>query len=823
MNRVTGKVGRNNPCPCGSGKKYKRCCLARSGGDGAEETFSAEDRAFALEELECFVGTRLGREDDHAYQLFYAKWEDRMEEIDNLDNHWVELSESVYEMWFMLDYELPQGGCPADLCLERNRDLSTGVRRYVEALRNSMMRLYAVDDLYPGASLVLKDVLTGSRVTVKERLGSRHLHKYDLIAARIIDRGLSGLPEIEVGMLAFPPAMRQQVISVFSEWHKAYRLRRPHSAEKEFFKKAPMFFHEVWLDSILDPPIPRLKNAEGEELSITHVQFDVLKATELEAALDASQDLEREREGTAWLWFSPNDKGERAGVGRIVLAGDLLELECLSAQQGERGRALLEQLATAMILHRCTWQENLERILRDYIREERQREPDFGVCGGQEVRHEEEEAFFLDQMARHYRQWIDEPLPELDNHTPRDAARDPALRPKLVDLIHELEGEYHRNLKSGAPAYDPSWLWAELNLDDRSAAVHPPPLAHERLPSFLPGIQELCRKVAVQVRRRTGFKDACTILDADEIQRDAEIQRFLLEECGAPYAKDTHAGSAGETAVGLSECVRPLVNFEMHRRKIFWVDDSLAYMLAKTDLDVTGAEVRVPFPSFALVFTDRHTLSLAERMLSADRASRLGGYLLKVATVYVTEECGKDRRAISLTYAFDALGADPPHLSIQEIPLADNRPISHALSELLPGPRAGTRNRLAPELYPWHALVHLVINAILYATSAGVAPELRPRAALMSSKREPQPSAPPVFSSEDVYFLPGKIEISQVRRLQSLERVGVGRRLLHRFMVRGHWRHAPLGWKDQRVRWINPYWKGPDMAAVVERAYRLKP
>src|SRR5439155_375661 len=148
---------------------------------------------------------------------------------------------------------------------------------------------------------------------------------------------------------------------------------------------------------------------------------------------------------------------------------------------------------------------------------------------------------------------------------------------------------------------------------------------------------------------------------------------------------------------------------------------------------------------------------------------------------------------------------------------------SSDLSELLTGPRAGTRNRLAPELYPWHALVHLVINAILYATSAGVAPELRPRAALMSSKREPQPSASPDFSSEDVYFLPGKIEISQVRRLQSLERVGVGRRLLHRFMVRGHWRHAPLGWKDQRVRWINPYWKGPDMAAVVERAYRLKP
>lgn len=27
------KIGRNNPCPCGSGKKYKKCCL------GNEKTF----------------------------------------------------------------------------------------------------------------------------------------------------------------------------------------------------------------------------------------------------------------------------------------------------------------------------------------------------------------------------------------------------------------------------------------------------------------------------------------------------------------------------------------------------------------------------------------------------------------------------------------------------------------------------------------------------------------------------------------------------------------------------------------------------------------
>src|SRR5260370_27759918 len=33
------KVGRNDPCPCGSGKKYKRCCLEKD--ETAERKFAA--------------------------------------------------------------------------------------------------------------------------------------------------------------------------------------------------------------------------------------------------------------------------------------------------------------------------------------------------------------------------------------------------------------------------------------------------------------------------------------------------------------------------------------------------------------------------------------------------------------------------------------------------------------------------------------------------------------------------------------------------------------------------------------------------------------
>jgi hypothetical protein len=35
--RLVPKIGRNDPCPCGSGKKYKRCCLARTEAEPVED------------------------------------------------------------------------------------------------------------------------------------------------------------------------------------------------------------------------------------------------------------------------------------------------------------------------------------------------------------------------------------------------------------------------------------------------------------------------------------------------------------------------------------------------------------------------------------------------------------------------------------------------------------------------------------------------------------------------------------------------------------------------------------------------------------------
>ena len=44
------KVGRNEPCPCGSGKKYKKCCWLKDDGGLADRTVAAEARLRGLED-----------------------------------------------------------------------------------------------------------------------------------------------------------------------------------------------------------------------------------------------------------------------------------------------------------------------------------------------------------------------------------------------------------------------------------------------------------------------------------------------------------------------------------------------------------------------------------------------------------------------------------------------------------------------------------------------------------------------------------------------------------------------------------------------------
>ena len=693
------------------------------------------------------------------------------------------------------------------------------------------MRFYQVIDTRPGASVTLMDVLDGSRVTVHEKTGSRQLKRSDLLAARVIRTGASGQPEMEAGLLPISRFILGSVQSQLTEQRDDFRRGDRTASDEEFFKQMPPFFHSAWLVSLLDPPIPRMQNTDGEEMLITRTHFEVRDAEHLALALDGCDELDREEEEAKWSWSGENQEGQVVSLGLLEISGEALLLETNSAERGERGRAMIEQLADAAVAHRATSHEDLTLSLKEALRGGREVDglPGTGLAASREPRGATPadippdviEDLTLDHYSRHYRGWLDEELPALDGRTPREAAKNPAMKDRLEQLVRDLDGMYLSALRMRDPAYDPSWMRAELGLTDRSRPKHPPPLAHERWAEAMPGWADVCRSVAERVRRRSDFDDASSTAAREDLEVDLSVRR-LLKDRPRQTSEAEEVVESGSGAVRdddrLVDQLRCSVNYELHRRKTFWVDEALTFLLARTDFDVVGGDLRLPFPCFALVFTDRHMLSLAERLLVSEPACPQTGNYLRVATVFVSEERTESGRVLRLGFALDTLGADPPYLYEHEVRLREDVRV-----ELR---RATNRHEVVvegqqgqlPASQPLPSLLQVALNAILYATSAGVEPQVRPRPPVPALAG---PAESPVFTSEEVYFLPGKIKITALRQMQDLDRNPSGRQLMHRFMVRGHWRRPAKTWKEQRMRWISPYWKGPDIAAVIERTYKL--
>ena len=805
---MTKKSRPNDPCPCRSGRKFKKCCGgpgANAGAVGLPHTVA--DRASAFEKLDFFIDELWEEEEEDAAEEFWGRHFERESELpDGLRV----MSRDVQQTWFAFDYRVDDQIRIIDEFIEQ-ADLSAGERSFLVAMRKSTMRLYEVTATVPGTSMTLRDLVEGTVVTVSERSASKTVSRGECLAARVIPRGCSGRPEMEQGVLHIPSLWRDQVVAVMKKHRDEFLRDHAGASVDEFYKLVPPFLHDAWITAIFEPAVPKLANTDGEEVVITRVSFHVDDEGALLRALDGAKHEGIDQAGDgAWRWSGKSASGGVVSLATLGLRGGILTVEAMSVERGTRARELVERLAGAAIRHRGTLHEDMQRKVMERVKANTLGRGDVDAePAAAELDPEVGEALVMEYYGRHYRTWVDEPVPMLDGRTPRDAAKSKELRSRVEELIRGLEGMYERALKDGKPAYDPSWMWADLGLEPEVDSSRPPPMAHERVAERVLGSGEASRAAAERARALPSFSDTSTILGEDELRRDLDLQRFLRRD----RASDNDAGQEGALA---APYLPLMVNLDLHRRKVFWVDAGLSYQLENTDVDVAGRELRTPFPSFALVFTDRHALSLGERLLSRNAGDPLQGQILRVATVYVTEQHRGDGRVLAVVFAFDALGADLPSLVRYEVPAADDASVRAFLDGVAPRPIIEPEPR---DTSPVRGLLRLVLNAILYATSAGVIPEVR---TLAPRKRSPGSSAAPP-ASDSVFFLPGTIDIRRLRQLQELQRAPEGRSTLARFMVRGHWRRPAKTWEDQRLRWIEPYWKGPDLATVIEKAYRLKP
>lgn len=187
------KIGRNEPCPCGSGKKYKKCCLAKE----QERTIRMRDESTVATRALDWLGSHFPEGLRHAVQSGYYAGLKKAEKqaLDGLtvDKH--ELLTINIGEWLLTDAKIPVNDDVKSVQeLIWGQDgpaLSEVGRQWLSNLGKRPLRLYEVCQSLPGNGILVRDLLQNDapEVWVAEKNLSQSLVLWDIFGARLVDNG----------------------------------------------------------------------------------------------------------------------------------------------------------------------------------------------------------------------------------------------------------------------------------------------------------------------------------------------------------------------------------------------------------------------------------------------------------------------------------------------------------------------------------------------------------------------------------------------------------------------------------------------------------
>ncbi len=497
-------TGRNDPCPCGSGKKHKRCCLARAEMPVDVAWYRLRRVADDLQSKLAAHGRQLRGE--HALLRAWHEfvlWQD--EPFDPEGPHL-----SAFLSWFFFSWapdprEDEEGGeieveglgededvvgaaaeaepdpdlvdlddepTIAESYLERHhRRLDPLEREYLERASQAPLSFFEVLDVVPQRSVRLRDILVpGEEIDVMERSASQVCKPGDILYAMVVQAGDVAIL-VGSGSVLIPPGQKAPIIELRAA------MRGPREAPNPvdlllWEEKIRELYFAIYAN--LHAP-PRLANTDGEPLSLHTLTWNIESP---EAAFAALRSLAGEREDAellasaerdqagglrkvAFSWVRPGN-GMHAGwdetvLGHVSIDGSRLTIEVNSQARAERVRSEVEARLGARAVHRSTTAQSPEALLRE--REGRGGGRD--AQQSEEAREAEQQALLAipevrakirEMTVAHWEAWVDQPIPALGGRTPRQATETADGREALDALLLDFE----RQADPADPARDPA-------------------------------------------------------------------------------------------------------------------------------------------------------------------------------------------------------------------------------------------------------------------------------------------------------------------------------------------------------------------------------
>jgi len=176
------KIGRNDPCPCGSGKKYKNCCLSLEGVvDRNEKPFVRYSQLIAT------IKVKLDQHYDSQIRKMRKSLQERFMRLCTTPNLPQE-QESILSDWLWFDMPDTEGiTFGAEYFRENGEFMDEPLQQCLQALNSSYLSLYEVIGM-EGDCLRLKDYVTSQEelIMLKEPLDLEFIENRPLLLGRLV-------------------------------------------------------------------------------------------------------------------------------------------------------------------------------------------------------------------------------------------------------------------------------------------------------------------------------------------------------------------------------------------------------------------------------------------------------------------------------------------------------------------------------------------------------------------------------------------------------------------------------------------------------------
>jgi hypothetical protein len=463
-------VGRNDPCPCGSGRKFKHCCLRAQDGEDSLRVRLRSAEGALVPALFSYAAQEFGNEFfDEAWDEFFL-WNDAPDNIENSKEFG-----TTFDPFFVFDFvpdvaedPLPEGWPTEPLALHfLHHEVESAPelhRQFILQACKSPASFFVVEAVIVGRALDIKDILTGQRFHVLEQSASRTLHVGDVLFTRVVTAG-GGSIMIGACPWVIPASWHIPIIDMRERWRARRLLTRDELIDYN------LEIRETYLEiveSLLHPTLPAMQNTDGDPIELTTLTYElgvpvaeaVERLTPLATLRGDVHIADEVRDGAGTLmaatltWIKAGNRKlkdwDNTTLGTLRFDGSRLLVEVNSSRRRRRiEKEIAKCLGSAATLVDTTVTDLAEALERR--RDARSAEPLHLTTPAHSPAPPELQAIEAELARKHWDAWLDTKVPALGNRTPRQAAKTASGRERLEALLVD----YSQKSASGRNAFEP--------------------------------------------------------------------------------------------------------------------------------------------------------------------------------------------------------------------------------------------------------------------------------------------------------------------------------------------------------------------------------